>query len=115
MGSFIGKKLELGELAKLSSTSPILQIETLRLRAGKDLPKFPGSVGRPRPDSLLRLFAPASSAWWDSSQGLQDRLAIGKRLWRYPGHCPPMALEVISKQVPGESLTWSQDVGLIGD
>lgn len=62
MGSFIGKKLELRELAKLSST-PILQIETLRLRAGKDLPKFPQSVGRPRPDSLLRLFAPASSAW----------------------------------------------------
>lgn len=34
MGNFIGKKLELRELAKLSST-PILQMETLRLRAGK--------------------------------------------------------------------------------
>lgn len=40
---------------------------------------------------------------------------MGKRIWRYPVHCPPVALEVISKQVLGESLTWSQDVGLIGD
>lgn len=29
---------------------------------------------------------------------------MGKRIWRYPVHCPPVALEVISKQVLGESL-----------